>query len=347
MMITARQDLQVHKIFVHRDDDQQTPDRPALLAALTDLARRGRITDRDEELLEYMRELNVLSLNQAHRLLFTAAKQKKAYNRLWFLTRQYLLADARTPFTDMRAWGLPPGKVYTLGAGGRLWLKEEVDAQPARHLNRHQVLHDLLTAELYVRLAEAARRRGPEWRLTWAGESQAGFFEAQQSQSAAAVPVVSPDGLAIIRQQRTSGGAAYLPLFIELDAGREAHGRPSSDWGRKITGYDRFFSAERQKGRREWMFHPMLQDLPPFPYVTVITHGEQRLLNLAGAISQHRREAVVYYLALWTDLLAGEDILTAPVWAVVTPDGQIVGEAREQRQPLLAAPAKKAKKQEN
>ena len=35
-MITTRQDAQVHKIYVHRDDGQQMPDRPALLAALTD-----------------------------------------------------------------------------------------------------------------------------------------------------------------------------------------------------------------------------------------------------------------------------------------------------------------------
>ena len=28
-------------------------------------------------------------------------------------------------------------------------------------------------------------------------------------------------------------------IFVEMDAGREPHGRPSSDWGRKIIGYDR------------------------------------------------------------------------------------------------------------
>jgi hypothetical protein len=45
---------------------------------------------------------------------------------------------------------------------------------------------------------------------------------------------------------------------------------------------------------------------------------------------------VVYYLALWEDLLAGPDFLTAPAWLVVLPDGQVLGEAPEQRQPLLA-----------
>jgi hypothetical protein len=313
------------KIYVTRVEGEI--DRKTLIANLTDLARRGRITARDEQLMEYLRELNVLSLDQVRRLLFTNAGQRRTYNRLWFLSREYLLSSARTSRADMEHWGLVPGKVYALGPAGRLWLKEEVSDQPARHLKRDQVLHDLLVSELCVWLVEEIRRRGKAWSLIWSGEQAASFYHDEDS------PLVAPDGLAVVRHQKPGAAPAYLPFFLEVDASREAHGRPSSDWGRKIHGYDRFIS-------HDWRYHPQLTNLPSFPAVAVVTHGEQRMLNLANAINQHRREEVVYYLALWQDLMESEDILTTPAWVVVTPDGQIVGQDREQRRPLLPTPAK-------
>ena len=113
-----------------------------------------------------------------------------------------------------------------------------------------------------------------------------------------------------------------------MDAGREVHGRFSSDWGRKVVGYDRFMASQ-------WEQHPELGDLEAFPLVAVITHGHQRLLNLADSIGEKRQQPVIYYLALWPDLMAGQDILTAPVWLIVTPEGEIIGRDRKQRQPLL------------
>jgi hypothetical protein len=214
------------------------------------------------------------------------------------------------------------GKVYALGPGGRLWLREEVNnGHIGRYLKRDQVLHDLLVAELCVRLSEATRRRGAAWRLTWVGEQAAGYYPSLDEG-----PLIAPDGLGVIRQQRGQKTAS-LPFFIELDASREAHGRLSSDWGRKVTGYDRFSG--------QWQNHPELGDLPSFPLVAVVTHGEQRLLNLAAAIGEHRRQPVTYYLARWSDLLSGEDLLTSPAWLVVTAEGQVVGQERKQRLPLL------------
>jgi hypothetical protein len=309
------------KIYVTRSDGDL--DRKTLIAKLTDLARRGRITARDEQLMEYLRELNVLSLDQVQRLLFTGAGLRTTYNRLWFLSSQYLLGSARASRADMELWGLEAGKVYTLGPGGRLWLREEVNSQPVRHLRRDQVLHDLLAAELCVRLVENVRRRGQEWSLIWAGEQAASMYPEGEE-----TPLVAPDGLAVVRQQKSGATPAYLPFFVEMDAGREAHGRPSSDWGRKIHGYDRFISSD-------WRYHPELTTLPAFPVVAIVTHGEQRMLNLANAINKHRREEVVYYLALWQHLMDSDDVLTAPAWVVVTPDGQIIGQERAQRRPLL------------
>jgi hypothetical protein len=81
--------------------------------------------------------------------------------------------------------------------------------------------------------------------------------------------------------------------------------------------------------------HPHLSDLPSFPWVAVITHGAQRLLNLAQAIQKHRQEPVIYYLALWEDLMVDGDMLAAPAWLILTQEGKVIGLKREQRQPLL------------
>ncbi len=158
-------------------------------------------------------------------------------------------------------------------------------------------------------------------------ERSASFYAHERDNS----PVIIPDGLAIVRQQRKGGKAASLPFFIELDASRESHGRLSSDWGRKVLGYDQFRGTDDK-----WKLHPQLMGSPNFPMVVVITHGEQRLLNLAAAINEKRKNQVVYYLALWEDLVGSDrDFLKAPAWLVLMPDGQMVGENREERIPLL------------
>jgi len=307
----------------------QSLDHKELVRSLEALERTGALTTRDERLLEYIRELNVLSLNQARRLLWPTQAQKTVYNRLHRLVTRHLLNRIRAPRAGMRAWGLDgeglAGLVYSLGPGGRLWLKDRVSkAYLALHLRRNQILHDLLVAELGVGLTEAVFGRGPQWELTLAGERAASYFETAKDK----VPTARPDALAIIRQWQPDNRAATLPFFVELDASREAHGRPSSDWGRKAHGYDLFHAGP-------WPDHPLLADLAAFPRVAVITHGPQRLLNLVEAILEHRREPVTYTLALWPDLRAGADLLLTPAWLMITPEGEVLGRERAERQPLL------------
>jgi hypothetical protein len=154
-----------------------------------------------------------------------------------------------------------------LGPLGQLWLTDEVDGgYKPRHFKRNQVLHDLLVSELAARMSETATRRGPGWAFSWAGESAASFYPNEYDP-----PLVAPDGLGVLRRQQ-----AVLPFFVEVDAGRQGHGRYSSDWGRKLVGYDRFVSSR-------WRAHPELGHLPAFPVVLVVTRGAERLLNLARA----------------------------------------------------------------
>ncbi len=316
------------------------PDRPmdrkVLAGQLAEFLEKGRLTVRDEALLEYLRETYVLSLDQVQRLLWMGKSPVTAYNRLQSLQRNDLLAAARIPRDGMQDWHLPVCKVYALGEAGRMWLKQDVDGRRASYLKRDQVLHDLLAAEIMVRLEEAVRRRGREWSLVWAGEQAAAFVERMGDN-----PVARPDGLAVLRQQH-GDKIAVLPLFVEVDAGREPHGRPSSDWGRKVIGYDRFCSSD-------WQSHTRLNNLPIFPLVAVITHGEQRLLNLAKAIAEHRKQPVTYYLAHWPDLCptgasANGDVLSIPAWLIVPPEGEPIGTERAARRPLVAESKRKARK---
>jgi len=224
---------------------------------------------------------------------------------------------------------MAPDLIFSLGLGGWLWLREEVDSRlVARSLKREQILHDLLTAEVCTRLTEAAHRRGVGWQTTWIGDEAARYFEpTARSDGKTGAQLLSPDGLAVVRRTDESGISA-LPLFVEMDRGREAHGRPSSDWGRKVRRYDQFRAGA-------WQMHPQLADLPTFPPVLVITHGAQRLLNLAQAIVDHRQEPVSYYLTTWQELMVAPDILAARAWLMLAKNGQVLGQEPAERLALL------------
>ncbi|MCP4358658.1 MAG: hypothetical protein GY796_11625, partial [Chloroflexi bacterium] len=244
-------------------------------AKLAEINRQGRITDRDETLLELIREFNALSLNQIQRLLWRSATEKTAHRRTYFLEQHYLLEVARSPHAELKKWGLLPRMVYILGTGGWMWLKNEIDVKiPRRQIRREQILHDLLVAEVYVKVVEAAALRNPvpakkkaetgakaeesgteveKWEVTWVGEEAASLYQGDN-------PVVAPDGL--VKVKRMAGSKTQvLPFFVEFDKGREAHGTPSTDWGRKVGGYNRFYAGN-------WQMHPQLNNLPDtFPRV--------------------------------------------------------------------------------
>ena len=79
-LVAQQQPVSADKIYVTHPDAKI--DREALKERLARLAQKGGITERDERLLEYLRELNVLSLNQVHRLMFPEAKERTAYQRM-------------------------------------------------------------------------------------------------------------------------------------------------------------------------------------------------------------------------------------------------------------------------
>lgn len=219
----------------------------------------------------------------------------------------------------MRERGLAPGVVYTLGSGGWLLLKR-LGYEP-HGAKREHAYHDLGLVEIRLHL-EALCRRDPSWNLTWYPERAASFYASPRDRQ----PTLVPDALIVLR--RGEGPTQEtLAALLEFDASREAHGRPSSDFGRKFKGYDAFFG--------KWDQHPVVGNLPYFPWVMIVTHGEERLQNLAKALLNHRQKRVGYALTLMTDLQATPDFLAAPIWMLVKPgENEIMGRERSQRQTL-------------
>ncbi len=281
------------------------------------------ITPRDQSILINLRNVKVMTLNQIRRMRWPAScDEQTARKRLSILKNRYGLIDSlHVPKVKLEANNLAYSKAYILSDRGRGWL-QEAGLLAGQRFKPAQVLHDLLVAELRVRLTEAARQQKGIWRVGWYNEEAIIFFKRQTDDKATLIP----DGLGVIRVQQEQNHF-FTAFFVEVDASREAHGRPSSRIGRKIIGYDAYFQRRQQ--------HEILGELPHFPLVLFVTHGEQRLQNLAETILKRRRQPVGYALALFDDTLVGQHFLKTPAWLVIPPDENVIlGREQDQRQSL-------------
>ncbi len=261
---------------------------------LADIPARA-INDRDKNLMTWLAAVKIATEPQLARHFWPQTAPAAARRRVQQLTAKYrLLVPLEVEPDAMQARGLTPGPVYELSPLGRDWVRKVAGHDPGYQSKPAQYLHDLLVAEISVRLAEAAFRRGPGWHSDWFGEPVIRPF---------APPGLLPDGLGHLRR---SDGSTELAFFLELDASRESHGRPSSQIGRKIGDYNRY--------AKNWTRRPGPALLPHFPPILFITHGAQRLANLAEAIRGHRHWPVPYALTQIEALLAAPDLLTTPAW---------------------------------
>jgi hypothetical protein len=269
------------------------------------------LQSRDIAVLTDLRSLTILSLDQLRRLHWPDASREICRKRLSRLMNhgQRWLANFTVPKPEMEAVGLQPGQVYHLSESGQAWFRHQ-ERPPGKTYRQRQALHDLLISEWFVRLSELTRARQAdlEWRADW----QIRFCASQQAQRATLVP----DGLAIL----TDLTPQPIASFLELDFSREAHGRPSSHIGRKIHGYDNYLE--------QWPQHAGLDGLDYFPAVLFLTHGQQRLENLAAAILKHRRGKVAYALALTEQIYQTDDPLTAPLWRLIPAHDRSVSQSR-------------------
>jgi hypothetical protein len=135
---------------------------------LADLARRRRITARDERLLEHSSAVGVLTLEQIRRLLWPTAKAKTAADRLSKLWHWHLVRRTRQPWPRFAPVGLATGPVFGLGVGGWYWLhKTEPADYPYWLIEAAWVWRHLLAVEIYTRLS--TDRTAIEWQPRWRG----------------------------------------------------------------------------------------------------------------------------------------------------------------------------------
>jgi len=269
------------------------------------------LQSRDIAVLTDLRNLTILSLDQIRRLHWPEASREICRKRLSRLMNhgERWLRNFTVPKPEMEAVGLQPGQVYYLSETGRAWFRGQ-ERPPGKLPRQRQALHDLLISEWFVRLSELARAR--QANLGWRADWQVRFYRSPNAERATLVP----DGLAIL----TGLTPQPLAMFLELDFSREAHGRPSSRIGRKIRGYDAYL--------KQWFKHAGLDGLDYFPAVIFLTHGRQRLENLAAAVLKHRRENVAYGLALTGQVYQVADPLAAPVWRLIPAHRHTVSEPR-------------------
>jgi hypothetical protein len=204
---------------------------------------------------------------------------------------------------EMKAHGLVPGCVYTLGKAGMLWLRQTRVKRGRRRMHLYALAatpflsHDLCTAEIMVRLAEAvARRAGVE--LAWTGE--AGCLVKHEDNV-----ILEPDAMARLSYSSNGGEEGSVAYYVERDMGTEG-GR---GFERKVRRYDRYHNL----GDRRLA-------------VALVTVSHKRARNLAEKIAAVRESPVVWLLSS-DDVIETGGIL-GPVWQVVTPRGDLVSGQR-------------------
>lgn len=185
-------------IIISRPEEKLDPD--ALGDQLADLARRRRITTRDEMLLEHLLAVGVLTLDQIRRLLWPEAAPKTAADRLSKLWQWHLIRRARPPWSEFPTPNLNPGPIFGLGQGGWWWLAEpEPENYAYRLIEAEWVWQQLPVTEIYTRLA--ATGASFDWQPRWRELPE---------------PFRQADPTAVITLRRTEGQPFTLPLELGL-----------------------------------------------------------------------------------------------------------------------------------
>lgn len=274
--------------------------RPALTVNPTyvrELMERGLLTERDERVLRTVNDLEVLSVGQLARLHWQ--NLATARHRLRKLYDRHLLDRSEYNPVKMKALGLEPGVVYTLGKAGRLWLdwrtgqKERHQLPPLNSLH-----HNLVVAETIVALTEAVHLTAP-WLLGWQGERSC---RVRRQKDDKPVVVLEPDALLAFRQNQTDPGRFY---YLEVDLGTEN----LTVFGQKIKRYESYQRREEWRSRYQWA---------KFPTVLVVTTTAGRAEGLVETIRQ-AQTPFFWGVCTLPDLLGRPraDLLTTPLCRMV------------------------------
>ncbi len=258
----------------------------------------GKLNESDWEIVWNIYRHRFLNTDQLFRLLFTGQKMANCWYRLRKLFKMGIIDRLKLPSERMEARGLEPGRVYTLGSGGRTWvqrtLEMEGSSRQVRQLKTGQaavghplLYHDLVQNEFLLRMVEEAESRGHE--ATWLGEWEATTaFEWDGRRR-----LFRPDGALHL----ASSEGHESSFLIEMDMGGKEHRRTT----KKVPMYERYFRSSAWRTQFD-----------KFPAVLVITSTERRRQRLMRSMERAQRDRVLPWLygsreTLW-------DSLCGPVW---------------------------------
>ncbi|RMG89287.1 MAG: hypothetical protein D6706_21630 [Chloroflexi bacterium] len=302
----------------------------------------GRMTKRDEAILEWLVAVRCATAEQIGRAFFSGVATGK--NRLTKLYRMRMVERAYFPPEDAELLGVSPYTlVYYLGRGGKFWLQEIVGRRVAgswQVLSPHRVGHDLMSTELVVALQEELRRLDeqigsvmnlrlesevPFWRLDERGEPEVRRVKRNDGKVVAErVALLRSDMRLEVRVGEGEGGPVLLSAFVEADMGNMT----GSQFAEKVALYNEAAAMWRRRETRKG-------EGRAFPVVLVVTTGAIRARNLARVIGEAVDEGILWAVIDWERLRSVERLLVDPVWWKVVK-GQVVSE-----RPLLPSLAKK------
>ena len=264
-----------------------------------ELRATARFTDRDFRMVRLIYHTGLLSRDQLQRLFWQEVRASGTVSdRLRVLYKRWVVNIAPDVSYNMRRAGMVPCHVYTLGTVG-----EEImalDEHKRRHelaynrryatgRSRQNIMHDLMTAEIYVQaIAYAGQYNRQLWQaiesdeqykarrllIRWHSEREAAVWQTDKE-------LVRPDGAMeiIIGRERSF-------FFVELDRG---HTR----WEKKVAVYDN----ARQFGG--WQNQFGIHDYPAVLLVVPDGHSQRVGDRVAAQKPQTR-----YLLKEWSDFLA-------------------------------------------
>lgn len=271
-----------------------------------ELRTSRQFTPRDQELLEIIYSVGLLSRFQIQRLLWgDSVKSTTVSTRLRQLYQHWVLNITTDVSFEMEKEGLEPCHVYTLGPVGEEILAIDqhqkrgelgYNRRYASGRSEQNIMHDVMTAEVFVQatvfayeyekqLVERMKRQGlsgDELRrevirqrltVTWFGEHVSSIWQGDNE-------LVRPDGTLAIEQDQQR-----QLYFVELDRG-------ATEWEKKVNLYDnarQFGAWQSQFGANE------------YPAVLVVAPA-RRSRRIAQVISWHK-PTVRYLIQEWPDFL--------------------------------------------
>jgi len=253
------------------------PEIPVNADYVHSLLEENRITERDEALMRYLAQTNVLSSRQIKRLLWPDKSLSRMQRRLRELYNYHILDRTRM-------LNKTEGITYTLGKAGIIWLHGDARGRSGPLVNARLLAHELMISEVMVLLVEELRRADPKGALgiefEWRNENAARVLNRKGT------VILEPDAFFRARSRYIQWASFYLEVDRSTERGNA--------FGKKVRRYHHAFQSANWKEAFE-----------DYPVILIVTRSQERAVNLA------RRVVDLQTHSRWRSLTWGMTLLSA------------------------------------